>query len=327
MLSSPASPLSAPAFFLDSPLLSEDNSDDIELDPQPKNIKPQSNGFDPQVLFSKLDIGSTFIKTEDSPQYPSQESSFFMPNPDLSMSSNGVTTVSPPSPQSLYNFQYNTNGPLESGNNQLLQPMNNFDSYSPSPTSPLSPGNELARIAIQPERYQVVNYNIHPAPEIEFNQQFTDPVTVQATLLYDNSVDVKEGFTNGDVQVLKVGTNKVSFPALHLNRMTPIKNSVQQSGALSSLSSSQKDAFCYSIRFKIGDLVLVSSTFKLVSACNQIPSGVDVRPRKNKVSSKMEPSDVQPHTQQTKVVATKTSSGKRRATNEAQEGTTHRYFF
>jgi hypothetical protein len=70
------------------------------------------------------------------------------------------------------------------------------------------------------------------------------------------------GFTNGDVQVLKVGQTRVIFPALHLNRMTPIKNAVQQSG--NSLGPN------FAIIFKVGDFTLLSNTFKLVSACNQV---------------------------------------------------------
>ncbi len=114
-----------------------------------------------------------------------------------------------------------------------------------------------------------------------------------------------------------MGSTKVSFPALHLNRMTPIKNSIQQSGSLS--SSTQKDTFSFSIKFKIGDYILVSTPFKLVSACNQIPSGVDVRPRKNK-TNKME-TEPTSTSNSGKAVSAKVSSSKRRAVNEASDGT------
>ena len=104
-------------------------------------------------------------------------------------------------------------------------------------------------------------------------------------------MEIKEGFTNGDVQVLKVGTSKVAFPALHLNRMIPIKNAIQQSGSMSSFNMN-KDSYPYSIKFKIGELTLITQSFKLVSACNQIPDGVDVRPRKNKSKSSKDQMDV-----------------------------------
>lgn len=63
----------------------------------------------------------------------------------------------------------------------------------------------------QPKKYQVVNYNIYPALEIEFEKTSLEPITIQAFLVYDNSIEVPEGFTNGDVQVLKVGQNRFAF--------------------------------------------------------------------------------------------------------------------
>ncbi len=161
------SPLNAPALFLDSPLLSEDTSEDItEIETQTTFQPDRNTGtFDPQILFSKLDINTPFVKSEGSPQYGT-ENTFFI-----------GSTASPPSPQtSLFNFTF-------PGQEQRHNPL------VTSSSSPLSPStatfsNEIAAIVIQPERYQVVNYNIHPATEIEFHQQFTEPVTIQATLLY-----------------------------------------------------------------------------------------------------------------------------------------------
>lgn len=151
---------------------------------------------------------------------------------------------------------------------------------SPSPTSPsnltLVPQmNQTCQVIVQPEIYQVAKYNIYPAPEIGFHKYFDEPQTVQAVLCHSGSTEISQGFTTGDVQVLKPGQNKVTFPALHLNLMTPIKNSVQQSGFTTSEAS-------FSIKFKIGDLEIFSNPFKLVSAASQIPKGMDVRPRKDK---------------------------------------------
>ena len=198
-------------------------------------------------------------------------------------------------------------------------------------------GGTSVRIVVQPEKYQVVNYNIHPPPQLEFLTPYNDPITIQAFLVYENGVEIKEGFTNGDVQVLKVTSNKVTFPALHLNRMTPIKNAIQQSGSFhgnsinsNSSNSNSKDNYPYSVKFKIGDVTIFSTSFKLVSACNQIPSGVgDVRPRKNKTSSKADRDnkeylyDSTPatpinnnNTGSNKPIASKTTTSKRRATVE-----------
>jgi len=133
------------------------------------------------------------------------------------------------------------------------------------------------RILIQPKEYQIVNYNIYPSPELEFSRSFSDPISIQAFLIYHGGNEQKilrEGFTNGDVQVLKPGQMHVSFPTLHLNRMTPIKNALNHCGTMCLPS--------FSVLFKIGSFSIVSKSFKLVSACNQIPGGIDVRPRKSK---------------------------------------------
>lgn len=134
-----------------------------------------------------------------------------------------------------------------------------------------APLADQIRLLVQPASYQVVNYNIFPSPEIEFSQCFDYPITVEAFLIYENT-EVAEGFTSGMVQILKPKENKVVFPTLHLNRMTPIKNSISQTSTLSN------HLVCY-VKFRIADFNIVSNAFKLVSACNRIPPDVHVRPR------------------------------------------------
>jgi len=156
-----------------------------------------------------------------------------------------------------------------------------------------------------------VNYNIYPAIEVEFSRQFNEPITIQAFLVYDNNVEIVEGFTNGDVQVLKVGQTRVSFPALHLNRMTPIKNTVQQSGATPGAN--------FAIKFKCGNIVFFSNPFKLVSAVNQIPSedaSEPMRPRKSKQEKGVKSEPEVTHTVSHPKASKSTTSGKRRATSE-----------
>lgn len=178
----------------------------------------------------------------------------------------------PPSPQTHSENLAELTEPFTS----TLDPTLPFTPFDLSSTPQASPGKDGFRILVQPNEYQIVNYNVYPAPELEFSRTHSEPITVQALLVYcdENVVAVQSGFTNGDVQVLKVGQTRVTFPALHLNRMTPIKNSIQQSG----LSVGPN----FSITFKVGAASLTSTTFKLVSACNQIPEGIDVRPRKLK---------------------------------------------
>eukprot|EP01119_Soliformovum_irregulare_P003156 TRINITY_DN1347_c0_g1_i1.p1 TRINITY_DN1347_c0_g1~~TRINITY_DN1347_c0_g1_i1.p1 ORF type:complete len:581 (-),score=129.20 TRINITY_DN1347_c0_g1_i1:20-1762(-) len=166
-----------------------------------------------------------------------------------------------------------------------------------TPQSSASVSVEGIQILVQPKKYQIVNYNIYPAPEIELSKQYDQPITIQAFLIYDGTLEIAEGFTHGDVQVMKPRETRLSFPALHLNRMTPIKNAVQQNGM--SLGSS------FYIKWKIGNLELISTSFKLVSACNQIPKDEDVRPRPKPKSS----TEPQPR-------AIKQFGGKRRAAVE-----------
>jgi hypothetical protein len=157
------------------------------------------------------------------------------------------------------------------GNN--IPSISTLEPQPPSPSSPSSPfsnanfsstkhspyhGNSSFRVKTQPKQYQVVNYNIFPPPEIEFDVPFSDPITIQAFLMYDSTQEIQGGFTNGklsiskrfyslilgDVVVLKPGQTKINFPALHLNRMTPIKNTVQTlSGAINGAN--------FSIKFKV----------------------------------------------------------------------------
>ncbi|PRP89576.1 hypothetical protein PROFUN_00840 [Planoprotostelium fungivorum] len=135
------------------------------------------------------------------------------------------------------------------------------------------------RIVVQPNEYQVVNYNIFPAPEIEFVNPHEVSITVAAFLVYCDDrgngdvIKIKEGFTNGDIQVLKAGQTRIAFPALHLSRMTPIKATLQHHKL--SLGPG------FAVLFEIEEARLISTNFNLVSACNRIPDGMNVRPRKN----------------------------------------------
>jgi len=154
-------------------------------------------------------------------------------------------------------FSFNNLAPMNSSNSTPTSPMGSDlhplhdigDSLSLQQNVETPEG---ISIVSQPKKYQVVNYNIYPAIEVEFSRQFNEPITIQAFLVYDNNVEIVEGFTNGDVQVLKIGQTRVSFPALHLNRMTPIKNTVQQSGATPGaillLNSNAEISFSFQIR-------------------------------------------------------------------------------
>mmetsp|Transcript_12477 Transcript_12477/g.17283 ORF Transcript_12477/g.17283 Transcript_12477/m.17283 type:complete len:649 (+) Transcript_12477:94-2040(+) len=268
------------------------------------NEQEQQNhypGF-PPMAEGNFGVGVNNMNFHMNPVISASES---IPIP--SIMSRPPSSPSPPSPQTA-SFNFTTD--LNTYSSAYSTPSTNFDvdiQSQPPQFIPLpfnqnlqSSGNSAShqdhgvRILVQPKGYQIVNYNIYPAPELEFNRAFSEPLTVQGFLTYNEDVnnpntmiEILEGFTNGDVQVLKVGQTRVTFPALHLNRMTPIKNTVQQNGA--SLGPH------FAVTFKIGDFKITSHSFKLVSACNQIPEGVDVRPRKQKekpIHSKMNENNV-----------------------------------
>lgn len=269
------SPPSTPATFLEPPPMF--NTDMGNYDDQSTT---QHNSLPPSGTTPFYSQNNSFNQFTPTPMSTIQIenstsiSPYFQQNPH---------PASPPSPQTAaFNFTDMT----------VSNPSSPYYDYNSGSLPKFTPINLVGkvvdhsdhtppgiRISIQPKLYQIVNYNIYPSPEVEFSRTFNEPVTVQSSLIYKdengNTIDIPEGFTNGDVQVLKVGQTRVSFPALHLNRMTPIKNAVQQGGG------SLGHNFC--VIFKIGDVSLASNPFKLVSACNQIPEDqVDVRPRKQK---------------------------------------------
>eukprot|EP01117_Protostelium_nocturnum_P008319 TRINITY_DN2971_c0_g1_i2.p1 TRINITY_DN2971_c0_g1~~TRINITY_DN2971_c0_g1_i2.p1 ORF type:complete len:637 (-),score=203.78 TRINITY_DN2971_c0_g1_i2:49-1959(-) len=190
------------------------------------------------------------------------------------MVSNMVLKQRPPSPQTAA-FTF-TNVQNEDNFTGSQSSDANFTFFRQKPHQTANRG---IRILVNPVEYQVVNYNIFPAPELEFSHTSEAPVTVSAFLVYCDETSgqyhkIQEGFTNGDVQVLKTGQSHIAFPALHLSRMTPIKHALQQAGLTQGSD--------YAILFRVDDLELISQPFKLVSACNRIPEGVNMRPRQPK---------------------------------------------
>lgn len=211
--------------------------------------------------------------------------------------------LSPPStPAAFMDAPAFTLNPLEVPTEPLsLSELSDFFPAAVPPSPQVNYSQERICVSVQPERYQVVNYNVHPPPELQFFEPFSEAVTVEAFLCYEaNTLDILEGFTTGDVQVLRAQETRLCFSALHLNRMTPIKTAVQQHG--SSLGGP------FTIKWKIGELCVFSSPFKLVSAVNQIPEGMEVRPRQ-KVKEKSGAREIK---------SVKSGGGKRRAVDGPQ---------
>lgn len=249
-----SSPPSTPTSFLDNPIFSSSSTTNSNSS---IDIFPSSNsGYNvDSIPNSSLPNSSFDLQIVDS-----NDMYKYISDPLLPSDSNiikGIPSLPPLSSLDNHllnnNFQKN-NLPYNHNNNNI-----NF----------LEIGNGVTvRILVQPEAYQIVNYNIFKQPELEFSNSINEPLTIQAILIYKddsngNIIQIKEGFTNGDIQVLKVGQTHITFPALHLNRMTPIKSAVQQGGG-SSLGHN------FAILFKIGNISLISEKFKLLSACSQV---------------------------------------------------------
>jgi len=125
-------------------------------------------------------------------------------------------------------------------------------------------------ISIQPEKFQVANYNIYPSPSLTFEGASKKNHTVYANLVENGTKCVVDGgFQSGDVRVLRIGQNSVGFPGLKLNKMGPIKNVLNHHG-----SHSVCLFFCIEFKFDSYPSVY-SQPFKLISSCSQLP--VDLR--------------------------------------------------
>jgi hypothetical protein len=108
-------------------------------------------------------------------------------SPMVASSSHQIFSNNPPSPQtSSFNFTDLTD----------FSPSYEYASSPPS-FIPMNNGSssEGIRILVQPKNYQIVNYNLYPAPELEFSTSYLEPITIQAFLVYkeDTIVDIPEG--------------------------------------------------------------------------------------------------------------------------------------
>lgn len=226
-------------------------------------------------------ITSPFPPSSPHPQSPS--SLVIMPQQTnrLSMNNHNINGMNSTSSYSSGSSTFKFSAPdLKPFPSSEMKPTLGFPSNSTQSNNnssipyPLSQSS-LCSIITQPEVYQVAKYNIYPSPELLFHQTIQEPQTIEAKLLYDNKIDIPEGFTNGDVQVIKPGQKRISFGALHLNLMTPIKSIVLQHTGSNSMDAG------FTVKFRIGDVEISTKPFKLVSTVSQIPKGIDVRPRKS----------------------------------------------
>jgi len=141
------------------------------------------------------------------------------------------------------------------------------------PTSNIS-----AAISTQPANYQIVNYNVNPAPCLALNAPFASNETITAYLVESTSqLVVGNGFQSGDVRVLRSGTTTIRFSGLKLNKMAAVKASM--SGSLPNVKVLDTT---FRIRFTVNNFCFYTDPFKIVSSCSQLPSTIryEVRPIK-----------------------------------------------
>jgi hypothetical protein len=173
------------------------------------------------------------------------------------------SSSNPTSPLSPFEFHEQLSSPLPSSSPSLHPYSTEYKRETNTPSSHLPEG---INILVQPKQYQVVNYNIWPSPgnrsqpfwqlsEIEFSKAFSEPLTIQAFLVYNGTGncliitpgDFRQSRFWKDLQMEMCKFWKWDWHTLPFLlctwigicqesdylvffRMTPIKNTVQQSG-------------------------------------------------------------------------------------------------
>eukprot|EP01119_Soliformovum_irregulare_P012589 TRINITY_DN3276_c0_g1_i1.p1 TRINITY_DN3276_c0_g1~~TRINITY_DN3276_c0_g1_i1.p1 ORF type:complete len:227 (+),score=69.43 TRINITY_DN3276_c0_g1_i1:518-1198(+) len=149
---------------------------------------------------------------------------------------------------------------------QMSPPTNiTFNDSAPSP-----------RLGAQPAKYQIANYNIHPPPSIFIEKPFDENLTIYAQLVDCHTMTVVSGgFQSGDSRFLRAGQKTLYFTGLKLSKMAPIKTELHLR-----TSKQMNSNFC--LKFKVGEKIILSDQFKLVSSCSQLPADIRdlVRPKK-----------------------------------------------
>ena len=121
------------------------------------------------------------------------------------------------------------------------------------------------RIKMQPELFQIANYNIYPAPEIFFEEELPYDITIQASLIEAESYkEVPQGFQTEASREMRTGAQMKTFSGLKLSKKGVIKNFLKDNGL-----KPKNMAFC--IRFSVGNQTWHSRSFKILSSCSQLP--------------------------------------------------------
>jgi hypothetical protein len=87
------------------------------------------------------------------------------------------------------------------------------------------PADFSFRPLVQPAKYQIANYNVHPPPAMAVDIPLNTNHTVYLHLVeVTTKIAINGGFQGGDVRVLRGGQQTIYFTGLKLSKMGPIKN-------------------------------------------------------------------------------------------------------
>jgi len=128
----------------------------------------------------------------------------------------------------------------------------------------------------QPAPVQIANYNIQPAPILSISEALTSNETIHVYLVEGTcETALNGGFQAGEVRVLRAGQTSVTFAGLKLSKMGPIKSELN-------FANSRVLHSEFFLKFMMGNAVLQSTPFRLVSSCSQMPQELreNVRPPK-----------------------------------------------
>jgi len=149
--------------------------------------------------------------------------------------------------------------------------------------------HQALHVVTQPVGYQIANYNIHPPPALSLDRAIAANLTIHAQLVESEKRTVVDGgFQSGDVRVLRGGHTTLYFTGLKLNKMGPIKTELQ-------LRDYKRIPTSFCIQFKIGNKIIFSEPFKLVSSCAQLPQDVRDIVRPTKRASRGSSPEPEPH--------------------------------
>jgi hypothetical protein len=129
--------------------------------------------------------------------------------------------------------------------------------------------------------YQVANYNIYPTPSLSCDKPLPVQMTVYAHLLDETmKTTVSGGFVDGDIRVIKSQQTKLQLTGLKLNRTSGIKDALH-------LKKGKSIDHKFSVQLIIGEDIIVSNSFQIVSSVSQLPESIrsEIRPRVGKEES------------------------------------------